>query len=109
MNSWTDPGWGNDHGTAVIGELVADNNGWGTTGICYGANLKTCGTYYPASAPSWNVAGAISIAIANLNAGDIILLEQQWDYTGSGGYVPIEWWNSVNSPQTNNDSLCRHC
>ena len=102
LNSWVDAGYGTDHGTAVIGELVADNNGWGTTGICYGANLKLCGTYYPASAPTWNVAGAISIAIANLNAGDIILLEQQWDYTGSGGYVPIEWYNSTNSPQTNN-------
>lgn len=101
LNSWTDPGWGNNHGTAVIGELVADNNGWGTTGICYGANLKTCGTYY-GSPLSWNVAGAIALAVSNLNAGDIILLEQQWDYTGSSGYVPVEWWNSVNSPQTNN-------
>jgi serine protease len=54
-----DPGWGPEHGTAVIGELVADKNGWGTTGICHGANLKTCGTFYglpagmsPAPSPS---------------------------------------------------------
>lgn len=102
LNSWVDAGYGIDHGTAVIGELVADNNGWGTTGICYGAILKLCGTYYPAAAPSWNVAGAITIAAANLLPGDIILLEQQWDYTGSGGYVPIEWWTNTNTSQTNN-------
>ena len=102
LNSWTDPGWGNDHGTAVIGELVSDNNGWGTTGICYGANLKTCGTYYGSPSPYWNVAGAIGLAVSSLSAGDIILLEQQWDYTGSNGYVPIEWWGSTNVPQTNN-------
>jgi alpha-tubulin suppressor-like RCC1 family protein len=103
-----------NHGTAVIGELVSDNNGWGTTGICYGASLKTCGTYYyqyyfpyfPWGFPyspsgsylSWNVAGAIAYAIAdaltNLSAADVILLEQQWDYTGSGGYVPVEWYGS---------------
>jgi hypothetical protein len=42
----SDPFGDNNHGTAVIGELVSDNNGWGTTGICYGASLKTCGTYF---------------------------------------------------------------
>ena len=45
-NPISDPFSDNNHGTAVIGELVSDNNGWGTTGICYGASLKTCGTYY---------------------------------------------------------------
>ncbi len=100
-----DPFSNNNHGTAVIGELVANSNGWGTTGICYGSNLKTCGTYYGLPSPTWNVPGAIAIAIANLNAGDIILLEQQWDYsgTGAGSYIPIEWWlNYSPSAQTNN-------
>ncbi len=81
----------NDHGTAVAGELVGLNNGWGVTGICYGASLSTCCTYY-GSSPSWNVAGAITVATAALSAGDVILLEQQWDYNGSAGYVPIEFW-----------------
>lgn len=102
LNSWSDPGFGHDHGTAVIGELVSDNNGWGTTGICYDANLLTCGTYYGSPSPFWNVPGAMAIAIANLNAGDIILLEQQWDFNGSNGYVPIEWWTNTNSSQTFN-------
>ncbi|NIM20486.1 MAG: S8 family serine peptidase [Candidatus Latescibacteria bacterium] len=87
-----DPGYGPDHGTAVIGEMVADNNGWGTTGICYGASLLTCGTYYGTPFPSWNMPGAMALAIANLHPGDVILLEQRWDYTGLEDYVPIEWW-----------------
>lgn len=106
-NPLTDPGPGIvniNHGTNVIGELVADNNSWGTTGICYGAGLKTCGTVYAAGG-GWNVSGAIGYAIAALSAGDVILLEQQWDYTGSGGYIPIEWWGSYsysNPNQLNN-------
>jgi serine protease len=99
-----DPFSNTNHGTAVIGELVSNNNGWGTTGACYGANLKTCGTYYGSPTPSWNVPGAMAVAIANLSAGDVILLEQQWAYTYSGtDYIPIEWWlNYANNPQTFN-------
>ncbi len=97
-----DPFSDDNHGTAVIGILVADNNGWGTTGVCYGADLKTCGTYYGSPTPSWNVAGAIALAVANLSAGDVILLEQQWEYNQLGGqYIPIEWWGDVNNQTWN--------
>lgn len=99
----SDPFNDNNHGTAVIGQLVADNNGSGITGICYGAGLMTCGTYYGTPTPTWNVAGAIAVAVSNLAAGDIILLEQQWDYTGSSGYVPVEWYgDTYPSAQTTN-------
>jgi len=92
INANVTPLW-EDHGTAVIGELVSDDNGWGTKGICYGASLQTCGTYYGSPSPSWNVPGAMAVAIANLSAGDVIILEQQWEYTsGAEDYVPIEWW-----------------
>jgi len=88
-----------DHGTASIGVLVADPNGWGTTGICYGAELKTCGSWNGAS---WNVPGAITIAVAALSPGDVILLEQQWDY-GDDDFVPVEWWQSYSpDPQRAN-------
>lgn len=80
----SDPFSDDNHGTAVIGELVSDANGWGTTGVCFASNLKTCGTYFGAPTPWWNVAGAIGVAIANLLPGDVILLEQQWDYSGTG-------------------------
>jgi hypothetical protein len=95
-----------NHGTAVIGELVSDDNlpNWGTKGVSFGANLRTCGTYYGLPAPSWNVPGALAVAIANLNAGDVILLEQQWPYTNGGtDYIPIEWWTDyAPGPQTLN-------
>ncbi|MCD4702569.1 MAG: S8 family peptidase [Candidatus Aegiribacteria sp.] len=94
-NYVVDPFGDNNHGTAVLGEMVSDFNGWGTTGICHGASLKTCGTYYGNPTPWWNVSGAITAAISQLSAGDVILLEQQWEYvTGSYDYVPIEWWGS---------------
>jgi hypothetical protein len=92
-----------NHGTAVIGELSSDNNGWGTTGICYGATLKTCGTVYP-DAATWNVPGAMTYAIDSLSAGDVILLEQQWPYTYLGtDYIPVEWWQNYSpDPQSYN-------
>lgn len=99
----SDPFNNDNHGTAVIGQLVSDNNGWGTTGICYGANLLTCGTYYGWPTPYWNVPGAIAVAMAYLGQGDVIMLEQQWDYTGNSDFVPIECWTDYYpNPQTQN-------
>nr|MBN2278071.1 VCBS repeat-containing protein [candidate division Zixibacteria bacterium] len=89
------PGETDDHGTAVLGILVSDNNGWGTTGLCYGADIKTCGAYY-GDPLSFNPAGAIAYAIDSLSTGDIILLELQWDYgdpnTTHTDFIPIEWY-----------------
>ncbi len=85
------------HGTAVAGEMVSDSNYYGTSGICFGASLKTCATYY--GSPSWNVAGAMGMAIAALSQGDVMLIEQQWDYsdpnTAHPDLIPIEWWGAV--------------
>jgi hypothetical protein len=87
------------HGTAVVGVMLSDSNWYGTAGICHGANLKTCGTYYGSPSPSWNVAGAIGIAVDSLSEGDVILLEQQWDYsdpnTAYPDLIPIEWWGAT--------------
>ena len=89
-----------NHGTAVIGALVANHNGWGTTGICHGATLKTCASYFIIAGPPldtvWDVPAAITMAINALSAGDVILLEHQWDYgdpnTAYTDFIPIEWW-----------------
>ncbi|MBN1550492.1 S8 family serine peptidase [bacterium] len=90
-----------DHGTAVAGEIVGDANGWGVTGACYQSDFRTCTTVQ--GTQSWNVSGALGIAIANLEPGDVILLEQQWDYANNGSYVPIEWWMTTTpDAQTNN-------
>ncbi|MFC1453532.1 S8 family serine peptidase, partial [Verrucomicrobiota bacterium] len=93
--------WGKDHGTGVLGEMVSDDNGWGTKGICHAASLKTCGTYYGSPSPSWNVPNAILLAVSRLSPGDVILLEQQWGY--GEAYIPVEWWtNYEGSDQTLN-------
>lgn len=95
----SDPFSNTDHGTSVIGELVSDANGWGTTGTAYGASLLTCGTFYGLPSPTWNIVGAIALAATTLSAGDVMLLEQQWDFTTAPGYVPIEWYPQQNTAQ----------
>lgn len=102
------PAGSQDHGTAVIGELVADNDGIGITGICHGASLLTCCTITGVAPGSWNPASAIILAISNLNAGDVILLEQQWDYsssTATDDFIPIEWWLSQDGASQGNNAV----
>lgn len=69
-----------DHGTAVIGELVANQNAEGVTGISHGANMLF------ASESGGHRTDCINDAIATLNPGDVLVLEMQ---TGSP-YRPAE-------------------
>jgi hypothetical protein len=81
-----------NHGTAVIGEISGDRNGFGVTGICPDAVISAAA--FGASAPT------IRAAADRLGAGDIILLEihragprnnfQARD--DQHGYIAIEWW-----------------
>ena len=80
-----------NHGTAVLGEFSADQNGFGVTGISSEAQVSA--VYLGnGSAP------AIRIAADRLRAGDIMLLEIHRrgprGSAGSGqfGYIAIEWW-----------------
>ncbi|MCI0365762.1 MAG: S8 family serine peptidase [Phycisphaerales bacterium] len=84
------PGFGTNHGTAVLGILGSKNNNWGTTGIAHGAQLKVVATN---TAAGYNVANAITAAAAVLQPGDILLIEQQVNGVGpTGNYVPVEWY-----------------
>lgn len=96
----TDPFNDNNHGTAVLGELVSLRNGWGTTGICYDVNMFVAaanvgGTY--------DLSAAITTALAQTGAGEFILIEQQTagpNFTGipmgtQFGLVPSEWDSNV--------------
>lgn len=84
-----------DHGTAVLGEMASQPNGFGTTGIVYDS------TFYVAAARTegnnYNLAGAITTALGTLGQGDFILIEQQTqgpnyiDNTSQFGLVPSEW------------------
>jgi subtilisin family serine protease len=87
------PGENVNHGTAVLGEIVASDDGVGVTGI---APRSVVGLINPVStAGSSNIAAAITRAASLLEAGDVILVEQQiigprFDFLTGRGLVPPE-------------------
>jgi subtilisin family serine protease len=89
-----DPADDVDHGTAVLGEIVAANDGSGVTGIASSARLGLINPQISAS--TLDVAAAVSKAASLLNAGDVILVEQQiigprYDVRTGKGIVPVEF------------------
>jgi serine protease len=70
------------HGTAVIGIMIADNNTKGVTGISWGANI---GLAPAITNLGYNAANAILLAVDNGSAGDVILIELQTIVCG------LEW------------------
>lgn len=92
----------NDHGTAVLGQLIAADNGYGVTGICNQVDIGMYGIL-PDATHRQNVADAIQDIIAPttglplLEDGDVLLIEQQtWDWSLTASscvatpYVPVE-------------------
>ena len=82
-----------EHGTAVLGAMVADHDTRGVTGISWGAKIGLA----PANTLNlgYNPANAIILAVANGSAGDVILLEQQYPVCGLSDFGPIEVLPSV--------------
>ena len=82
-----------EHGTAVLGAMVADCDTRGITGISWGAKIGLA----PANTLNlgYNPANAIILAVANGTAGDVILLEQQYPVCGLLNFGPIEVLPSV--------------
>ena len=81
------------HGTSVLGILIAGNNGFGVTGIAYGASIKLAPTRTvtpPDTDPYINRPNAILLAVADGKPGDVILIEQQEYVCGLTSYGPIE-------------------
>jgi subtilisin family serine protease len=77
-----------DHGTAVLGILAAQDNGFGITGIVPRTAL---GVDSPVAAiPPYDVPGAINRAAAALPRGGIVLIEQHYPFGPSGSWVPVE-------------------
>jgi serine protease len=79
-------GW-SDHGTAVLGEIWAQDNGFGMTGGTINCEVWMSTEY--SSTFGFNPTQAIINATANSSADDVILLEMQT--FGPGGYCPEEW------------------
>jgi len=79
-----DPTWYN-HGTAVLGEIAADSNSFGMTGIAFNVDLGTI------SIGSMSIPNALNTAVANSDTGDVILIELQIGGPNGGAYVPVEY------------------
>lgn len=87
-----DFGYGDSHGTAVMGELAGLHNGWGVRGMASGSTIYFAGAGTVGG--GYNPAAAILTALGTLVAGDVILIEQQTSGP-TGDYVPSEWRKSV--------------
>ena len=86
-----DAGHGDNHGTAVFGQLAARDNGSGVRGIAHGSEFYFAGIY---ATGRYSAANAILSAASVFEAGDVILLELQM--TGPAGqYVPVEWNRTI--------------
>ena len=88
----SDPFNDNNHGTAVLGEIVARNNGYGVTGIAPDARLLLAPVNTVES--SYSPARAINIATGSMKRGDVMVIEQQYwacgASTDSDIYGPLE-------------------
>jgi hypothetical protein len=74
------------HGNGVLGVVVAQDNGYGMTGLAPGVEVVMVSPYF--SEGAYNVAAAIDGAAAMLQPGDVLLIEQQ-SYA-FGNYAPVE-------------------
>ena len=88
-------GYGDDHGTAVMGELMGKNNAYGVTGIAYDATIKMSPACMDSACSDYDPANAINTARLNTRVGDVILIEQQTSVCGLSDYGPLEWYLSI--------------
>ncbi|MFK3984270.1 S8 family serine peptidase [Micromonospora sp. NPDC050397] len=87
-----------EHGTAVFGELVADENGYGVTGGVPDATMYGISPMQRLSSGqvSYRPAASMTHVAQFLRAGDVLLIEQQTvGPNGGTRYVPLEWTQSV--------------
>ena len=87
-------GYGDDHGTAVLGELAGTNNGSGVLGVAHGARILFSAACGDSACSAYTPADAINNARLATAPGDVILIEQQTRVCNSG-YGPLEWIASV--------------
>jgi len=89
-----DPFDSNNHGTAVLGEIIADDNGFGVIGIVHEAQLGLVNSYNEED--EYDLQDSIDIACSNMDPGDVLLIEQQISGpndcdNGVSGCVAVEW------------------
>ncbi len=89
------PGSSEEHGNAVLGELVAKDNAYGVTGIVPGATAMVVPAKTVES--GYNVGRAVTVAASVLGPGDVILIEQQACVCNLAApcFGPVEYMQSV--------------
>jgi hypothetical protein len=88
-----------NHGTAVLGEIIGYNNNYGVTGIASNVGIGMVSVNGLDDWQSSNISNALNLASSYVNPGDIILTELQIPGPGSGsdpndsqfGFVPVEY------------------
>jgi hypothetical protein len=88
-----------DHGTAVVGSIGAQPNAYGIRGMAAAATIATYSEWTLETPGHARRVDAIASAIADSDAGDVVLLEMQYAYFGGGRFGPAELdpnvWNVV--------------
>lgn len=79
--------WVDSHGTAVLGELVAEDNGFGATGISPNAefgfsSVTSLDPFQPIY--FYSVANAAMMSLRALRPGDVMLIEQHFQHPFTG-------------------------
>lgn len=77
-----------EHGTAVLGEIIGGDNGYGVTGIASAVDIGMV-THYP-NGTDYNVARSIECAAGLMEPGDVLLIEAQ-TFGPHGLFVPPEY------------------
>ncbi|HZM83233.1 MAG TPA: S8 family serine peptidase [Candidatus Limnocylindrales bacterium] len=91
-------GFNDEHGTAVFGEVVARDNGFGVTGGVPNAAMFGISPIQRLSSggTSYRPAASLTFLSTILTRGDTVLIEQQTvGPNGGTRYVPLEWIQSV--------------
>jgi hypothetical protein len=83
-------GYVGNHGTAVLGEMIGDDNTLGIVGIAPSAGPVNCASHFDSGlGTNGHVADAVAGAIGTLSAGDILVIEYQT--TGAVFGAPAEF------------------
>ena len=87
------PNFADEHGTAVFGEMVASDNGFGVTGGVPDATMRGISPQRNNNGRlQYSVSGALTYVAQFLKPGDVVLVEQQTvGPAGGTAYVPVEW------------------
>lgn len=88
FTGWTPANYPWDHGTAVLGEMIGEDNGYGVQGICWEADVLMS-THTPDVGPQ-NIPGSVANAAAAALAGDFIVIEIQC-FGGAPAPFPCEF------------------